>query len=69
MSEEIKITISDEGVKFESSGFSGGSCITEYEKLLKHLQNIGVDIKEIEQTLKSEMYSGGVTNDARTVRK
>ena len=54
--EEIKFTITPKGVKFESSGFVGGSCLTALEDFKDFMRSKGVAIMDTNQELKPELY-------------
>lgn len=59
--EEMKISISKDGMKVDANGFVGKSCLTELEDLEKYLNGIGIDLKIAEQVMKSESYSSAQT--------
>ena len=55
--EEIKFTITPKGIKFESSNFTGGSCLTALEDFKAFMQLKGVTIADTNQEIKPEMYA------------
>jgi hypothetical protein len=54
--EEIKFTITPKGVKFESSNFTGGSCLTALEDFKAFMLSKGVVITDTNQEIKPELY-------------
>jgi hypothetical protein len=56
MAEEMKISITKNGMKIDANGFVGKLCLTELKELEKYLESIGIDFKIAEQALKSESY-------------
>lgn len=55
--EEIKFTITPKGITFESTGFTGGSCLTALESFRDYMKSIGVVINDTHQEIKPEMYN------------
>ena len=57
MSKEIKLTITPDGIKWESEGYNGDGCLKAFEKFTAHMKSIGVETKLTSQELKSEIYA------------
>jgi hypothetical protein len=67
MTEQLKITITPDGIKVDASGFTGGKCIVEMDALEKYLQSVGIQIVTKDQKRKLEqMYS---TAPGQTVQR
>lgn len=58
MSQSMKVTVSDEGIKVDAGGFKNGQCLVEMEQMLKYLKSIGIETSDLEQKMKSEAYIG-----------
>lgn len=54
--EEIEVTISDEGIVFEATGFHGKTCTDELEKFVKGLKAMGIESEVIKQEKKQAYY-------------
>lgn len=54
--EEIKFTITPKGIKIETSGFVGGSCLSTLEDFKAFMLTKGVKITETHQETKPELY-------------
>jgi hypothetical protein len=68
MVEEMKISISKEGMKVDANGFKGRSCLAELAELEKYLASVGVDLKIAEQVMKSESYNTSTQTNQNTRR-
>ena len=67
MTEQLKITITPDGIKVDASGFTGGKCIVEQDALEKHIQSAGITTGNKDQKRKLEqMYS---TAPGQTVQR
>jgi hypothetical protein len=67
MTEQLKITITPDGIKVDASGFTVGKCIVEMDELEKYLQSVGISIVHKDQKRKLEqMYS---TAPGQTVQR
>jgi hypothetical protein len=50
----IKFTIREDGsVLFDFDGFQGNSCLAEFQKLLKELEELGIKIEGRETKMKT----------------
>jgi hypothetical protein len=62
MGKEFRIIIHKDGsMKIETSGFTGGQCITDTKKLEDELRKIGITPTETKEVKKTEMYADGST--------
>jgi hypothetical protein len=67
MTEQLKITITPDGIKVDASGFTGGKCIVEQDALEKYIQSVGITAGNKDQKRKLEqMYS---TAPGQTVQR
>ncbi len=66
--ESMKITITPEGMTVDASGYQGGACVNDLEKLNRFLAEIGVvpDVKE--QRMKSEVYARATETNTQARR-
>ena len=55
--EEIKLTITPKGIKWDSSGYKGEGCIKAYDRFAAHMKSIGVTMNEKSREMKSEIYA------------
>ena len=55
MSEQLKITITPDGIKVDAEGFTGGKCIVEQDALEEFIQNAGIQTRGKDQKRKLEM--------------
>lgn len=53
---QVKVIITDKGVKLETDGFVGESCLEASEELMKNLDAVGIKPKEPHIELKEEYY-------------
>jgi hypothetical protein len=63
MSKEIKLTITPDGIKWESEGYNGDGCLEAFGKFTAHMKSIGVETKLKSQELKSEVYASETVGD------
>jgi hypothetical protein len=67
MTEQLKITITPDGIKVDATGFTGGKCIVEQDALEKYIQSVGITAGNKDQKRKLEqMYS---TAPGQTVQR
>lgn len=67
MTEQLKITITPDGIKVDATGFTGGKCIVEQDALEKYIQSAGITAGNKDQKRKLEqMYS---TAPGQTVQR
>jgi hypothetical protein len=63
MTEQLKITITPDGIKVDASGFTGGKCIVEQDALEKYIQSAGITAGNKDQKRKLElMMLGQISN-------
>jgi hypothetical protein len=68
MAEEFKIIIHKDGsMHVETSGFTGGKCLTETKKLEQALRDIGIAPTETKEEKKTEMYASGGKMQSETL--
>lgn len=66
MTEQIKITITPDGMKIDAEGFTGGKCLKVQEDLEKFMQNAGISATGKQQKKKLElMYETAPGNFAK----
>jgi hypothetical protein len=62
----IKFTIKEDGsVIFDFDGFQGNSCLVEFQKLLKELEELGIKIEGRE----TKMKMGTTTTQMEAMRQ
>ncbi len=49
----IRVLVKDDAVIFDFDGFSGRSCVDEFDRLMRILKNAGIDFKVLETRLKA----------------
>lgn len=54
--EEIRITITPDGMTFDASNFAGKSCLKEYQNFVDYMAKLGITCKEVSQEMKQESY-------------
>lgn len=62
---KVKFFIGEDGqLTFDFEGFRGGTCITEFQKILEMLKKQGVNLNIEKQELKPEYYQAEVQEEA-----
>ncbi len=56
MTESLKITISDEGIKVDAEGFKNDMCLSELDEFMKYMELNGIKMEIEDQRRKSESY-------------
>lgn len=68
MSEGYRIEITPNGLKFEGVDFKDAKCLSELEKILKSLEEIGIKVDLTEQKRKAESYVAAKQEQTKQVK-